>query len=85
MFSDGSGFVAPDDIAFDDGGVLFATEVMDGRVSARLPNGATRVVAADLPGANGIVFHRGRLFVDEFRPGGRILELYADKAAAGHR
>jgi sugar lactone lactonase YvrE len=80
LFAAGSGFVAPDDLAFDDNGVLFATEVMDGRVSARLPDGSTRVVAADLPGANGIAIHRGRLFVDEFRPGGRILELYADKS-----
>lgn len=80
VFAAGAGFIAPDDLAFDGDGVLFATEVMDGRISARLPDGGTRVVAADVPRANGITFHQGRLYVDEFRPDGRILEIYADKA-----
>jgi len=56
---------------------MFATEVMDGRVSARSPGGEIRVIAANLPGANGIAIHSDRIFVDEFRPGGRLLEVYA--------
>jgi len=47
---------------------------MDGRVSARSPGGEIRVIAANLPGANGIAIHSDRIFVDEFRPGGRLLE-----------
>lgn len=70
----GGAIVAPDDVAFADDGTLFATEVMDGRVSA-YANGHTRVLRDDLPSANGITVHRGRLFVGECREGGRLLEL----------
>ncbi|MEU5880596.1 SMP-30/gluconolactonase/LRE family protein [Spirillospora sp. NPDC047279] len=71
----GSDIVAPDDVAFDERGDLYATEYYDGRVSVRGRDGRTRVLRDDLPGANGITFHRGRLFVDECRIGGRLLEL----------
>ena len=71
----GGDIVAPDDVAFDPRGNLFATEVMDGRVSMRESGGGTRVLRDDLPSANGITFHRGRLFVGECRDGGRLLEL----------
>jgi sugar lactone lactonase YvrE len=70
----GGDIVAPDDIAFDPHGNLVATEVMDGRVSM-LSGRHTRVLGADLPSANGITFHRGRLFIGECREGGRLLEL----------
>jgi sugar lactone lactonase YvrE len=40
-----------------------------------LENGKARVIRGDLPSANGITFYKGRLFVGECRPGGRILEL----------
>ena len=69
----GGGIVAPDDMAFDDGR-LIATEVMNGRVSI-LENGNARVLRDDVPSANGITVHRGRLFVGECRTGGRLLEL----------
>ena len=68
--------VAPDDVAFDTQGTLYATEVMSARVCARMPNGEVRIVADDLPGANGITIHEDRVFIDEFRRGGRIFELY---------
>jgi sugar lactone lactonase YvrE len=68
------GIVGPDDVAFDDAGRLIATEVMNGRVSM-LDGGVTRVLRDDVPSANGITVHRGRLFVGECRPGGRLLEL----------
>jgi sugar lactone lactonase YvrE len=71
----GGDIVAPDDVAFDAGGNLYATEVMDGRVSVRETGGRTRVLRDDVPSANGITFHRGRLFVGECREGGRLLEL----------
>lgn len=71
----GGDIVAPDDVAFDPHGNLFATEVMDGRVSMLEKNGRTRVIRGDIPSANGITFHKGRLFVGECRPGGRIMEL----------
>ncbi|KZS74139.1 gluconolaconase [Mycobacterium kansasii] len=71
----GGEIVAPDDIAFDPDGNLYATEVMDGRVSLRDKAGRTRVLRDDVPSANGITFHRGRLFVGECREAGRLLEL----------
>lgn len=77
----GGDIIAPDDVAFGDDGTLFATEVMDGRVSARDPAGRTRVLRDDLPCANGITVHRGRLFVGECRDGGRLMELPLDGGA----
>lgn len=71
----GGDIVAPDDVAFDAAGNLYATEVMDGRVSVRDTGGRTRVLRDDVPSANGITFHRGRLFVGECREGGRLLEF----------
>lgn len=71
----GGDIVGPDDVAFGPDGTLFATEVMDARVSARAPNGQTRVLRDDLPNANGITVYQGRLFVNECRVGGRLLEL----------
>lgn len=71
----GSDIVAPDDLAFDAAGNIYATEVLNGRVAVLDRAGHSHVLRADLPVANGITIHRGRLFVGECRPGGRILEL----------
>ena len=71
----GGDIIAPDDVAFDSAGNLFATEVMDGRVSVRDPDGRTRVLRDVLPCANGITVHQDRLFINECRDGGRLMEL----------
>jgi sugar lactone lactonase YvrE len=71
----GGDIVAPDDLVFDPAGNLYATEITEGRVSMRAPNGATRVLCGDIPCANPITFHQGRLFAGECRPGGRIMQL----------
>jgi sugar lactone lactonase YvrE len=71
----GGDIIAPDDVAFGPGGELYATEVMDGRVSVRGSDGHTRVLRGDVPSANGITVHQGRLFIGECREGGRLLEL----------
>ncbi len=63
----GGDIIAPDDLAFGADGSLFATEVMDGRVSMRDAAGTARVLRDDLPSANGITVHQGRLFVNECR------------------
>lgn len=73
--------LAPDDLAFDSHGTMFATEVMSARVSAYRANGTIDVIAADVPVANGITVHGDRIFMSEFNPEGRILELFADGAA----
>lgn len=74
----GGEIIAPDDLAFDAKGNLYATEVMDARVSVRGVDGNTRVLRDDLPCANGITVHQGRLFVNECRMGGRLMELDLD-------
>src|SRR3954465_5137848 len=75
VIANGGDIVAPDDIAFDPHGNLYATEVMDGRVSVRDVGGATRVLRDDVPSANGIPFPPGRLFVGECREAGRLMEF----------
>ncbi len=79
----GGDIIAPDDVAFDSDGSLYATEVMDGRVSALGADGRGRVLRDDLPCANGITVHQGRLFVNECRDGGRLMEL--DRASGAQR
>ena len=54
---------------------------MDGRVSVRDTGGRTRVLRDDLPCANGITVHQGRLFIGECRDGGRLMELDLDGGA----
>lgn len=71
----GGDIVAPDDLVFDPSGNLYATEITEGRVSVRAPNGTTRVIQGDMPVANPITFHDGRLIAGECRVGGRIMEL----------
>jgi sugar lactone lactonase YvrE len=77
----GGPIVAPDDIAFDSRGVMYVTEVMNARVSARTPDGQTRIIADNVPAANGITCYQDRLFMDECRPGGRLFELFPDGRA----
>ena len=77
----GGPIVAPDDLAFDSKGTLYITEVMSARVCARAANGERRIIADNVPGANGVTVHQDRIFMDECRPGGRLWELYADGRA----
>jgi sugar lactone lactonase YvrE len=79
----GGDIIAPDDVAFDSSGNLYATEVMDGRVSVRDTGGRTRVLRDDLPCANGITVHQDRLFIGECREGGRLMEL--DRSTGAQR
>jgi sugar lactone lactonase YvrE len=73
----GDKIAAPDDGAFTVDGTFFATEPPNGRVTGRRPDGTGFVLRDDLPSANGMAVDPSgrRLFVDEFRPGGRLLEL----------
>lgn len=81
--ANGGDIIAPDDVAFDSSGNLYATEVMDGRVSVRDADGRTRVLRDDLPCANGITVHQDRLFIGECREGGRLMEL--DRSTGAQR
>jgi len=77
----GGDIVGPDDLVFDPEGNFYVTEFTEGRVSMRAPNGTVRIINGDMPCANPITFHQGRLFAGECRPGGRIMELPLDGGA----
>src|SRR5438093_12078505 len=54
---------------------------MKGRVGARTADGQVRVIADNVPAANGLTAYQDRLFMDECRPGGRLFQVYADGRA----
>ncbi|HEY2107911.1 MAG TPA: hypothetical protein VGH29_19095 [Candidatus Binataceae bacterium] len=74
----GGSIVSPDDLDYDSRGVMYITEYLNSRVCARMPNGEVRVISDQVPGANGITVYKDRLFIDECRAGGRLLELFPD-------
>lgn len=71
----GGAIIAPDDLAFDDEGNLYLTEITEGRVSVLTPGGQARVIQGDMPVANPITFSKGRLIAGECRMDARIMEL----------
>ncbi len=76
------GMSAPDDLAFDSAARCYFSQPRDGQVSVRDPSGALAVLVDGLPEANGItVTPDDRLFVDECRSGGRLLEVSTDGSA----
>lgn len=77
----GGDIVAPDDLVFDEQGNLYLTEITEGRVCMRTPDGQVRVIQGDMPVANPITYHQGRLFAGECRIGARIMELDRDGGA----
>lgn len=74
----GGAIVAPDDLVFDEAGNFYATEITEGRVCMHSPGGAVRVIRGDIPVANPITWHQGRLLVGECRIGARIMEVPLD-------
>lgn len=73
---DGDGPVcAPDDLAFDEAGNMYVTDVMKAQVCVGRPNGVMEILRGDLPSANGITMYQDRLFIDECRHHGRLIEL----------
>jgi sugar lactone lactonase YvrE len=71
----GGAIVAPDDLVFDEAGNLYLTEITESRVAMRTPDGRVSVLCGDIPVANPITWHQGRLFVGECHADARILEL----------
>lgn len=78
----GGGIVGPDDLVFDEAGNLYCTEITEGRVVERAPNGTVRVIHGEMPVANPITYHQGRLIAGELRMDGRIIEL--DRSGGGN-
>jgi len=71
----GGNVIAPDDLAFDEAGNLFFTEITKGRISVREKAGRYRIIQGDINCANPITLHQGHLYTGECIPGGRIMEL----------
>jgi sugar lactone lactonase YvrE len=74
----GSDISGPDDLAFDGAGTMFITDFLGGRVWLRTADGALRASPDSFPSANGIASFGNRVFISEFRPGGRIVEIFGD-------
>ena len=71
----GGAIVGPDDLAFDEHGNFYFTEITEGRVSMLTPGGEARVIYGDLDVANPITYHQGRLIASGCREGAPLLEL----------
>ncbi len=69
---------APDDLAFADDGSCFVVDLPPGLVWRRAVDGTLTLVADGIVAPDGIATHRGRLFVNELAPGGRLLEILPD-------
>jgi sugar lactone lactonase YvrE len=79
----GGGIVGPDDLAFDEAGNLYCTEITQGRVVMRTPRGEVSVIHGEMPVANPITCYQDRIIAGELRMGGRIIEL--DRNGGEHR
>ncbi|MBN6037662.1 SMP-30/gluconolactonase/LRE family protein [Amycolatopsis sp. 195334CR] len=66
---------SPDDLAFGADGSMYITDLVPGRVWRRDPGGEFQLVTEELRLPNGITCVGDRLFVNEMRPGGRVVEL----------
>jgi sugar lactone lactonase YvrE len=70
--------VAPDDLDFAADRTAYVTDVATATTWAWKPGQVPIAHAVDQPSNNGVTISAGgRLFVDEFRPGGRLLEVSA--------
>jgi sugar lactone lactonase YvrE len=74
----GSVVQSPDDLAFGADGSMYVADLAPGRVWRRDPRGEYTLVSDEVKAPNGITCVGDRLFVNEMRPGGRLLELFPD-------
>jgi sugar lactone lactonase YvrE len=71
-----SSFHGTNGIAFGADGAMYITDLVPGRVWRRAPHGELTLVTDEVKVPNGIACAGNRLFVNEMRPGGRVLELF---------
>ncbi|MFF5899684.1 hypothetical protein ACFY8O_27670 [Streptomyces argenteolus] len=67
---------SPDDLAFGADGSMYIADLVPGRVWRRSPQGEYTLVCDEVENPNGITCVGDRLFVNEMKPGGRLLELF---------
>src|SRR5215510_4091215 len=76
-----SGLFGANGMQFGPDGRLYVVQAFGSQVSAHTADGQTRIIADNVPGANGLTAYQDRLFMDECRPGGRLFEVYPDGRA----
>nr|WP_107906893.1 hypothetical protein [Streptomyces chartreusis] len=67
---------SPDDLAFGADGSMYIADLVPGRVWRRSPAGEYTLVSGDVANPNGITCVGDRLFVNEMKPDGRLMELF---------
>ncbi|WP_405746123.1 SMP-30/gluconolactonase/LRE family protein [Streptomyces sp. NBC_01525] len=72
---------SPDDLAFGADGSMYIADLVPGRVWRRSPQGVFSLVSDQVAVVNGITCVGDRLFVNEMRMNGRLLELFPDGGA----
>ncbi|MFI9172510.1 hypothetical protein [Streptomyces lincolnensis] len=69
---------SPDDLAFGADGSMYIADLVPGRVWRRSPHGAYTLVSDEVKVPNGITCVGDRLFVNEMKMNGRLLELFPE-------
>ncbi|WP_236710767.1 hypothetical protein [Streptomyces sp. 150FB] len=69
---------SPDDLAFGADGSMYIADLVPGRVWRRSPDGAYTLISEEVKVPNGITCVGDRLFVNEMKMNGRLLELFPD-------
>ncbi|MFE7125321.1 hypothetical protein [Streptomyces sp. NPDC057617] len=69
---------APDDLAFGADGSMYIADLTPGKVWRRSPSGAYTLISDAVRVPNGITCVGDRLFVNEMRGNGRLMELFPD-------
>ncbi|MEU0189488.1 SMP-30/gluconolactonase/LRE family protein [Streptomyces afghaniensis] len=69
---------SPDDLAFGADGSMYIADLVPGRVWRRSPEGEYGLVSDEVKVPNGITCVGDRLFVNEMRMNGRLLELFPE-------
>lgn len=69
---------SPDDLAFGTDGSMYVTDLVPGRVWRRDPRGGWELVSDRVRVPNGIACVGDRLFVNEMKVDGRLVELFPD-------
>ncbi|WP_233575945.1 SMP-30/gluconolactonase/LRE family protein [Saccharopolyspora rhizosphaerae] len=69
---------APDDVAFGADGSMYIADLTPQRVWRRSPDGEFTLLSEEVRAPNGITCVGDRVFVNEMRPGGRVVELLPD-------
>jgi sugar lactone lactonase YvrE len=69
---------SPDDLAFGADGSMYIADLVPGRVWRRSPAGEYGLVSDEVTNPNGITCIGDRLFINEMKPNGRLMELFPD-------